>query len=230
MDEFDLDAIAAQLDDEEPVLLVEPGSDDVSRTPFRWREVAASADPAVRRDAALTLWNEDFLGLVPRFARALRDDLVDVRVARLRGDWVLLYLARPARPPYTVWVGWDPSTFGERPPLWDRLPVPLQRFLREVHAGFTATDWQSFGPVQPASMMTFAAWSGFEGPVPGWDGSDGRISSERLVFVAKDGGFLHYCTSPDLDPGQIARVYEGNIDVTEFAPALDDLMAQRFSS
>ncbi|GHF07159.1 hypothetical protein GCM10017786_45960 [Amycolatopsis deserti] len=230
MDEFDLDEIAAQLDDEHPVQLVEPGTPEADRVPPGWRAIAASDDPAARRAAALALWNPDFLELVPRFARALRENLADVRLAVLRGDPVLLYLVRPARPPYTVWVGWHPDTFGATPPNWAALPAPLRRFLREVHAGFTATDWQSFGPVQPASMMSFAEWAGFDGPIPGWDGSDGRIASDRLFFVAKDGGLLHHCTSPDLEAGKVALVYEGDVEIADFAPALDELMAGRFDS
>ncbi|HSV67274.1 MAG TPA: hypothetical protein VLJ59_15370 [Mycobacteriales bacterium] len=46
--------------------------------------------------------------------------------------------------------------------------------------------------------------------------------------IGTDGVDLQYCVSPDLPPGQIALVYEGDIDRRAFGPALDGLMVGDF--
>lgn len=73
-------------------------------------------------------------------------------------------------------------------------------------------------------MQTIAARVGRPGGFPGWDeaaaAETGRIASNRLLCVTKDGGNLLFCVSPDLPVGQAALVYEGDIDPQDFGPAL----------
>lgn len=227
MAEFDLDQIAGDLD-EGPVKFVDAGSPELAQVPERWREIAESRDPAARRAAALSLWNRKFLDMVSKFAQALTENLADVRVCVLRGDWVLVYIARSAGQPVLLWVGWDPDTFGEaRPPFWDAVSKPVQDFLTAVHAGFTDPDCESYGIVQPRNMVTFAEWVGFDDPAEDWD-REGEISSTRFMFVTKDSGLLNLCVSPDLPPGKVALIYEGDIDPEDFGPALDNLMTSSF--
>lgn len=228
MAEFDLDQIAGDLD-KGPVKFVDAGSRELTQVPERWQEIAASTTPAARRAAALSLWNQEFVDMVPKFAQALRDNLADVRVCVLRGDWVLVYVAPAADQRFLLWVGWDPDTFSEaQPPFWNAIPKPPQDFLTTVHAGFTAPDGESFGIVQPARMTTYAEWSGFDDPAEEWD-QEGEISSTRFMFVTKDSGLLILCVSPDLQDGKVALIYEGDIDSREdFGPALDNLMTSRF--
>lgn len=228
MAEFDLDQIAGDLG-EGPVKFVDAGSPELTQVPGRWREIAESMDPAARRAAALSLWNREFLGMVLNFSQALTENLADVRVCALRGDWVLIYVARAADQRVLLWVGWDPDTFGEaRPPFWEAIPKPVQDFLATVHAGFTGPDCESYGIVQPVRMTTYAEWAGFDDPAEDWD-QDGEIPSARFMFVTKDSGLLDFCVSPDLPPGKVALIYEGDIDPREdFGLALDNLMASRF--
>ena len=195
--------------------------------PPGWRSIAAAPGLAGRRQAALALWPRDLLELLPQFAELFAERLLDVRVGRLRGDSVLVYLTSADSGAALVWLGWPPGSF-DPPVFWDRLPAPARRFLREVHAGFAGPDGDSYGLAQPAGMVTYAEWAGFDGPIPGWAGAD-RISSDRLMFVTGNGDLLHLCVSPDLPEGRLAIVYEGDVDPQEFWPALDELMTGRFA-
>lgn len=228
MSEADLDRVVADLE-EGPVEFPAAGTTGLAQLPPSWRPIAEEDRPADRREAALSLWNPDFLAAVPRFARALGDGLVDVRVCRLRGEWALAYIAAARTGEQITWIGWDPAGFGAaRPVFWDALPEPLRAFLVDVHSGFTAPDGESFGLTRPGWMLTYAAWGGFDGPIPGWD-DHGRIPSTELMFVTRDSGLLHYCVSPQLPPGSVALVYEGDIDVKpDITSELDQLMAERF--
>jgi hypothetical protein len=228
MSEPDLDEVVADLGDG-PIEFPAPGTTRLAQLPLAWRPIAEAAHAADRREAALSLWNPDLLATLPEFGRALTDDLVDVRVCRLRGDWTLVYIAVARTGEQITWIGWDPATFGvSRPVFWETLPEPLRTFLVDVHAGFTAPDGESYGVIRPSQMLTYAAWGGFDGPIPGWD-DDARISSTALMFVTRDSGLLHYCVSPELPPGGVALVYEGDIDVKpDIAHELDQLMAGRF--
>lgn len=227
MSEPDLDRIAADIGDG-PITFPTPGAPGPAQLPPQWRPIAEAVRPADRCEAALALWNPDFLAAVPRFTRALTDNLIDVRVCQLRGDWTLAYIAATPTGEQIAWIGWDPADFGpSRPVFWETLPEPLRGFLENVHAGFTAPDGESYGFTCPSGMLTYAAWGGFEGPIPGWD-DDGRISSTQLMFVTRDSGLLHYCVSPDLPPGSVALVYEGDVDVKpDIARELDQLMTGR---
>jgi hypothetical protein len=228
MSEPDLDKIVADLGDG-PIAFPTPGTPGPAQLPSRWRPIAEATRPADRCEVALSLWNPDFLAAVPRFARALTDNLTDVRVCRLRGDWTLVYIATARSGEQITWIGWDPAGFGPaRPVFWETLPEPLRGFLVDVHAGFTASDGESYGLTHPSGMLTYAAWGGFDGPIPGWD-DHSRISSTGLMFVTRDSGLSHYCVAPELPPGSVALVYEGDIDIKpDIARELDQLMAERF--
>jgi hypothetical protein len=228
VNEPDLDSIVAGIG-AGPVEFPAPGTTGLTQLPSAWRPIAEAARATDRCEAALSLWNPDFLAALPGFARALNDGLIDVRLCRLRGDWTLAYIAATRAGEQITWIGWDPASFGtSRPAFWDTLPGPLRTFLVDVHAGFTAPDGESYGLTRPSGMLTYAAWGGFDGPIPGWD-DDGGISSTELMFVTRDSGLLHYCVSPQLPPGSVALVYEGDIDVKpDIARELDELMAERF--
>jgi len=231
MADFDLAEIVDEMAGGNPVTVIEPGSPEAGRVPSRWRQVAKSTEAATRCSAALDLWNRDFLDMVPRLAEVFRERLVDVRVCVLRDDWVLLYIARDTVEPQLTWIGWDPDAFGNaKPPFWDTLPAPAREFLTGVHAGFTGSDWESFGLIPPAHMRTFAEWAEFnDDAIAAWD-KDAEIASTRMVVVTTNCGALNYCASPDIPPGKIALVYEGDIDYEQdFGSALDQLMSERFA-
>ena len=135
---LDQKALAAAMPWEtDPFSILKPGEATRAEIPEAWFPIAESADPAGRTSSALALWNNEFLAMVPGFARALRNDLIDVRVTR--HQWIdapsLDYVVAAADG-YAVWMGESPSTFGDRvPPLFDSLPAAAQVFLRHVHAG-----------------------------------------------------------------------------------------------
>ncbi len=231
MTEFDLTEIVAEIAGSNPVALVEPGSPEAGQVPLPWRPIASSSDAADRAAAALALWNQDFLDLVPRFAEVFRERLEDVRVCRLRDDWALLYLAHDPLEPHVTWIGWEPDSSGAaRPPFWDAIPGPARGFLTGVHAGFTGPDWESHGLIPPRWMKTFAEWIDFDATaIEQWD-DEADVRSTRMTVVTTNGSSLYYCASPDIPPGRIALVYEDDIDgESEFGAALDELMSERFS-
>lgn len=205
---------------------VEPEAEELARLPERWRPIAVSSRPQERREAALALWNQDFLDLVPRFAQELRTHVVDVRAYLADGRPVLVYLVESDEGTPVSWVGFDPGTFSGPPPFWDSFPEPLRVFLHDVHAGFISGGDAGFGPLPPAHMRTLAEIAGQPDGIPGWDEEAG-IASTRLVLVASDGGLLRLCLSPDLAPDQVALVYEGDVDLQDFGVELDDVMVSR---
>jgi hypothetical protein len=219
---MDPDRIAAGLGPG-PITFVEHRSS--APVPARWREIVDADTPAARCALALSMWNKDFTELVPEFFASLEQHLADVRVCDLRGSWVLVYVTRD---PELVWVGWDPASFGDTvPPFWAEFPEPLRVFLTGVHAGLTDQDFESFGPLPPQDMLTYAQWAGYDGPIAEWDIGE-RISSTRLTVIAKDSGLLLYTVSSDA-PGKMVLLYEGDIDTRQdFGPALDEWMARRF--
>ena len=81
-------------------------------------------------------------------------------------------------------------------------------------------------------MKTLAESAGPPMNETGWDVGyrDIQINSTRLLWLTRDSGELLYCTSPDIPPGNIALIYEGEIDdpVEEFWPALDNLLVERW--
>lgn len=241
--------IAEQLSDDGAAQLITAGSASFDKVPPPWRPIAENDSAAERIHAALALWNNDFLALVPRFADALRTKLVDVRVYSVtvgESDFVVLvYVLEDAAGEPAAWIGCDPATFGDAEPLfWDSFPAAVQTFLRQVHPGFTATDWESFGIMRPEYFETIAERADCPEGIPGWmDGYeddsaldyDGepykRIDSTRLGVFAKDEGHLFYCASPDLEVGQVTLVYDGDTDPPkDFGAELDELMTRRLAN
>ncbi|WP_069167122.1 hypothetical protein [Nocardia altamirensis] len=195
-----------------------------------WRAITASPDPNERAQLAVSLWNPDFLALIPGFAKALRTRLRDVRVC----DWdqegaALLYFVEAADGDIVVWVGWEPRLSVEpRPPFWATLPSAARRFLSEVHAGFTMLDGESFGLAQPSYMSTFAAWAGWPADIPDWDRDD-VLASTSMLWLTGNGGDTALCTSPNLAVGEVAVLFEGDFSVSELGPELDRLMLSPLS-
>jgi hypothetical protein len=200
-------------------------SDDLEKLPARWRPIAAQAEPRARVAAALALWNAPLLDALPQFAVALRSRFTDVRPCVVDDEPALSYQATHADGHPVTWLGLDPGGFAE-PPFWDRFPPPLQDFLHGVHDGFTSGGRDSFGPMPPRLMQTIAEQAGEPGGLEDWD-SEQDIVSTRLVVVTTNGGPVDYCVSPDLDPGELAVVYEGDIDPTPYGTALDALLMRR---
>jgi hypothetical protein len=75
-------------------------------------------------------------------------------------------------------------------------------------------------------METLANLADHPEGIPGWD-DDAEIPSTWLLSICTDGGILHYCLSPDLEPRQIAFVYEGDVDPLDFSAEFDELLMSR---
>ncbi|MGI5129191.1 hypothetical protein ACQEVB_20465 [Pseudonocardia sp. CA-107938] len=195
--------------------------------PPAWQPITAAAAPAERTAAALALWNADLCAALPRFSAQLRDRLVDVRLCVVHDRTALAYLTRTDADEPIAWTGYLPAGAAVRQAAFpDTLPAPATEFLRSVHGGFTAPDGESYGPIDPRHMSTFARWRGADGPLDGVD-----EDATRLMVVATDGGALHYCTSPDLPPGAVAVVDGTEVEpCPDFFDELDQLMAGRFAS
>ncbi|HET6732594.1 hypothetical protein [Mycobacterium sp.] len=214
----------------EPLTLAPPGSVPAEPLPEHWRPILESDDAETRRLTALSLWNREFLDLVPQFAHELRTGLADVRVGHQNGEAVLVYAFEHfdyGERVVTCWIGWDPATFGDaEPPIYACVPEPLRVFYRQVHAGFTASNWE-FGPIRPKYLRTL---SGFlhatEDDSDLWEGQD--IPWTRLLVVAIT-GTVYYCVSPDLPPGAAVQVADGQPDDPEdFGWLLDKAMMYYF--
>ncbi|MFG1779201.1 hypothetical protein ACGFIG_22600 [Micromonospora sp. NPDC049048] len=224
MSQPDLTAIAGTMPHAD-LTLVEEGSADLGRLPGRWRPIAAAAHPETRLAMALDLWNPALLDALPRFAAGLRERFVDARPCLADGEPALLYLALHPDGHLLSWTGLDPAGFVE-PQFWGHFPEPLRTFLREVHAGFTSGGYTAFGPVHPRHMQTVAEQAGEPDGLADWD-EEQEIASTRLLLVASNGGMVNYCVSPDLEPGELAIVFEGDIDPTPYGEALDRLLVRR---
>jgi hypothetical protein len=199
--------------------------------PQAWWPIADSADPGERKQAALALWNDDFLALIPSFAQALRDDLVDVRV--VVHPWIgapsLDYVvAAGGGEGYGVWMGENPSTFGsDDPPLFDSLPQPVQTFLRRVHAGFTTWDRESCGLTPPSIMTTLAAhWGDPEDSsrIEWYETETEPPEMRRLLRVTGRGPHADLLTSPDLPVGSAVTYFEPDFELKPFGETLDLFM------
>ena len=131
-----------------------------------------------------------------------------------------------------LWIGRSPTDFrGAEPTHFGTVPAPAQLFLRNVHAGFTSEDLQSHGLMAPAGMKTLAESVGPPLRESGWEvgyGED-KIHSSRLLWLTRDYGELLYCTSPDLPPGTLTLVYDGDVDPPkDFWQSLDALLGERW--
>ena len=206
-----------------PAVPVGPGQ--AARLPEQWHPIAASAEWRVRQEIALGLWNDGFLDLVPGFATELAERLVDIRPYLIDDEPALVYVARSEPYGLVSWVGYDPRATA---PLPEVVPAVLRDFLHGVHAGFVSGIDAGFGPSRPAALGTLAELAGFPDGIPGWD-DDMEIPSNRLWCFATDGGQARYCLSPDLPPGEVALVYQGDIEPMDLGRALDDLMTSRLT-
>ncbi|MFD5465041.1 hypothetical protein ACFWIQ_19760 [Kitasatospora sp. NPDC127059] len=207
---------------------VEPGSERIASLPERWRPIALADRPEARYRLARSLWNQDFLALLPRFAAAMDARCVDVRACLTDACAALVYVMADEGGGLVSWVGYDPRSFGPEPEFWPAFPEPLRDFLRGVHAGFVSGgDGTSFGLARPVHMTTLAEFADFPEGIPGWD--EDQIDSTRLLRVTSDGGNLHYCLSPELAPGEIALVDAGEVDPGDCGAALDELMVSHFA-
>ncbi len=193
-------------------------SSEPAQMPSQWRPILRSPDSTERRKAALALWNQDFVTIIPQFMTLLNRNLLDVRAALLYGECTLLYVNQLRGEPYSVWVGRNPHTFGTFPPLWDSILEPLQTFLHEVHPGFG-------GLLPPAAMSTMAEYLDDSGPLECLDGEEecADIDMTNLLIIAETCGF--YLASPDLPSRTIAFEREGWFTVEDPGPALDDMLA-----
>lgn len=243
--EIDFDQVAAELTSKGKAELILPDSARAAEVPERWLGVLRGDSAEERRGVALSHWGDDFLEMIPQFAAVLRDQLIDVRVFWVDNPksrfFVLVYVVGYGEEGHVCWMAWDPASLGDTPRFWDTFPAPVQNFLRDTHAGFTATDWESYGVMRPSDFETFAEYGEWPDGIPGWmdayedgydTGYDGeryrRIESTRLVVFTKDAGHLFYCTSPDLEVGQVALVYDGDVDPPkDLGAELDQLMTRR---
>ncbi|MCZ8380081.1 hypothetical protein O6P37_14505 [Mycobacterium sp. CPCC 205372] len=229
---IDHEALAAAMPWEtEPFTILEPGEQTRAATPQAWWPIVESSDPQDRRQAALALWNDDFLSLIPNFAQALHDDLVDVRV--VAHPWIgaasLDYVvAASAGEGYGVWMGEDPATFGDDdPPLFDSLPPPVQTFLRRVHAGFTTWDRESCGLTPPSIMNTLAAYWGDpedSARIEWYETEAEAPEMRRLLRVTGRGPHGDLLTSPDLPADSAVTYFEPDFELKPFGESLDLFM------
>jgi hypothetical protein len=213
--------------------IVDADSSSLSLVPAQWRKIALSGDAEERRLLALSLWNRDFLDLIPGYAEALRTRLRDVRVCVFSDEGpILIYLLEVHDGSIAVWIGWDPATFGDKEPIfWDTIPAPAQTFLREVHAGFTGPDWEGLGIVRPKSMTTYAEWFGSPDGIPGWfdnwwDDCE-PVDSRRMLYITHAVSIMDLSTSPDLASGRAITWYEGHLQIGDFGKELDLMMLSR---
>jgi hypothetical protein len=202
---------------------------DLDALPETWRPIAQATDPAVRRATAVALWNKELLDHLPELSKILRDRLADVRVCLTDGIPALVYVVPGEHEAWVTWLGYDPRSFGEEPVFWDLIPAELRTFLREVHAGFVSRAYDRYGPIQPAEMQTLAAFAGDPDGLEDWDEMQ-EISSTRLLIVAREGELMYYCVSPDVGPGEIVQVYEGDVDPGPFWRRLDRLFQLRLDA
>ena len=80
--------------------------------------------------------------------------------------------------------------------------------------------------MHPRYMQTIAEQVGEPGGFPDWDDAQ-EIASTKLLIVTTNGSTLYYCISPDIQAGELALVYEGDIDPAPCGRALDELFLQR---
>ncbi|OMC41732.1 hypothetical protein A5740_21770 [Mycobacterium sp. GA-1841] len=231
MAECEIDDILAEVSGGDATWMpIEAHSSELAGIPQKWRPIASAVASSERCHHALSLWSSDFMALLPGFARRFRDELADVRVFRreLGGsvENVLIYVAGQARDEFpALWLGWDPAVLGQpRAEFFDCFPDAVQTFLRDVHAGFTAQDWQSYGIRRPDAWESLDGYDWFPGESFDQVGSD----PSQLMWFTKDSGQLYYCVNSSL-PGTVTLAYEGNIDPpSEFAAELDELLMRRW--
>ncbi|MEV0672615.1 hypothetical protein [Mycobacterium sp. NPDC050441] len=211
--------------------LVQAQSPDLAEIPPDWRPIASASIATDRCSHALSLWGSDFMELLPGFTRKFREQLSDVRVFRRElggvSENVLIYVAGQARDGFpALWLGWDPAGLEQPlPEFFECFPSAVRTFLREVHPGFTAQDWESYGILRPD------AWESFEGY--DWFSTESfdEIGAEpsQVMWFTNDSGQLYYCVNSCLPAGQVTLAYEGTLDPPgDFATELDELLMRRW--
>ncbi|WP_156744997.1 hypothetical protein [Mycobacterium sp. E2238] len=226
----EIEAILGRVTHSEPVILAEIGR--TADVPESWRPIAQSDAAEARRVAAVSLWNNDFLDLVPTFARAFQTELADVRLGHVMGEAVLVYAIEhydAGRRHVVCWIGWDPALCNTTELRFaEAIPDAVRRFYRETHAGFVGPDWMSNGPIQPRHLQTYAEYLGCPEGLPESNWPRDAVDPTRLLLLATTAG-SHVCLSPDLPPGQAVTVYGGvPEDPEDFGTLLDETMTAQF--
>jgi hypothetical protein len=227
---IDHDALAAAMPWETaPFALVDARDETSAQLPQSWWPISESDDPEERKHTALALWNIEFLDLIPRFAHALHNGLIDVRI--VKHQWIetpsLDYIIAAGNS-YGVWIGENPATFGDQiPPLFESLPQPVQVYLRQVHAGFTTWDRESCGLTPPSLMKTLASHWGDpddESMVEWYEDTYDPPAFRRLLRVTGRGPHADLLVSPDLPAGTAVTYFEPDFELKQFGESLDLFM------
>lgn len=228
----DQDALAAAMPwHENPFTVVDPGDTSArAQIPPAWWPILDCGSPAERSSAARTLWNNEFLALIPRFTQALDSHLLDVRVVQHAGLTApaLDYVFATDAGGREVWMGESPDTFGHHdPPLFSSLPAPVRTFLQRVHAGFTTWDGESCGLAPPTLMQTLASRRddhGGQARIEWYETAHEPPTMQRLLRVTGRGPHADLFTSPDLPPGLAVTYFEPDFELRAFGEALDLFM------
>lgn len=213
--------------------LIQAKSTELAEIPPTWRSISAAATAGERCHYALSLWGSDFTELLPAFATKFRQQLSDVRVFRRdlgsEAEFVLIYVAGQASDGFpALWLGREPAGRGQAvPEFFECFPGAVQRFLLEVHAGFTAQDGESYGILRPDAWESFEGYDWF--PNESFDELGAEPS--QIMWFTKDSGQLYYCVNSRLPAGKVTLAYEGNFDPpADFAAELDDLLIDRWDA
>lgn len=226
----EIETILGSVAHSEPVVLAEIGC--TADVPEPWRPIARSDAAQARRVAAVSLWNSDFLELVPTFAGAFETELADVRLGHVMGEAVLVYAFEhydAGQRHVVCWIGWDPAlSKATELRFAEAIPDAVRRFYREAHAGFVGPDWTSNGPIQPRHLQTYAEYLGCPQGLPESNWPRDALDPTRLLLLAATADSL-VCLSPDLPPGQAVAVYGGvPEDPGDFGTLLDQTMTAQF--
>ena len=211
--------------------LIGEDSPQLTELPTQWRQIASTSNAHDRCQHALTLWGTDIRILLPNFFRKFQERLTDAAVfQRQDGDtceYVLIYVAGTARDGFpALWLGWEPAEPEQQnSAFFNCFPPAMKHFLREVHSGFTAQDWESYGILRPSTWESFDGYDWFP------EESFQQIEAEpsEVMWFTKDSGQLYYCISSRFPVGKIRLAYEGNFDpLSDFASELDELLSDRW--
>ncbi|MPY59335.1 hypothetical protein FNH08_19855 [Streptomyces spongiae] len=74
-------------------------------------------------------------------------------------------------------------------------------------------------------METVAEQADEPDGIADWD-EEQEIASTRLLLLTSNDGMVDYCVSPDLEVGDLAIVFQGDIDPAPYGEALDRLLMQ----
>ncbi|MBJ7287517.1 hypothetical protein [Williamsia sp.] len=195
-----------------------------------------SASATERIEFALSWWNQQFVDALPRFGALLRSQLVDVVPARLDDEQdVLLYVTKDGDE-FASWIGTDPRLFGSEPRTWDKLPIALQRFLRETHPSLGINEYDTCGLTHPSRQISIYERTGFaEAGVAADKTQVGEYNGEVIDLsdiyeLSWDTEQHDYVTSPKFQPGELAFLYEADFEMVDFWPSLDDMLCMPYKN